>query len=79
MKFCLEFHDHFREERRGIMRNIILLFSGVALLVLITGCAQTKLYDYKPASADEKNVYDFFVECDKAVGEKKLEKYLACY
>ena len=56
-----------------------ILLSGLSVLLLITGCAQTKLYDYQPATAPEKEVFDFFVECDKAVGEKNLEKYMSCY
>ena len=46
----------------------------------MSGCAQTtKLYDYQPATAQEKEVFDFFVECDKAIGEQNLDKFLSCY
>ena len=61
------------------MKINVIILTGLSVLLLISGCAQTKLYDYKPATASEKEVFDFFVECDKAVGDKNLEKYMSCY
>ena len=61
------------------MKSNIPILTGLSLLLLIFGCAQTKLYDYQPTSASEKEVFEFFVDCDKAVGEKNLEKYMSCY
>jgi hypothetical protein len=69
-------------QRRLIMKNIIILLAVTFLLSFITGCAttgETKLYDYIPTSEEDKDVYDFFVECDKAIGDQDLEKFLACY
>ena len=61
------------------MKLNVSMLTGLSVLFLTFGCAQTKLYDYQPATAPEKEVVDFFVECDKAIGEKNLEKFLACY
>ena len=66
------------------MKKIVLTLTGISLLLFVSGCAKTeisdtRLYDYKPASLAEKEVYDFFVGCEKAIDDKNLNKYLACY
>lgn len=72
------------------MKNIAVIITGLTLLTPLFGCAtpekvetpkiiETNLYDYKPVSAAEKSVYDFFVNCEKFVGKQDLNKYLSCF
>ena len=66
------------------MKNFILILTGLSITFFILGCSKTEkkdtnLYAHRPATAAKKEVYDFFVECEKAINEKNLDKYLACY
>ena len=48
--------------------------------MFIFGCAtQTKLSDYQPKSAEEKEVVQFFIDCDEAYQNENFPKYLECF
>jgi hypothetical protein len=66
------------------MKNFILILTGLSIAFFLPGCSKTKkgdtnLYEHRPVTAAKKEVYDFFVECEKAISGKNLDKYLACY
>ena len=58
-----------------------LLFTILFSLVLffILGCAQTKLADYQPNTAEEKEVFNFMKECNDAYQNRNFTKWLACF
>lgn len=72
------------------MKRLAIILIGSAVIATLIGCSvpeklktpkkiDTSLYDYKPASAAEKDVYNFFVTCEKSVGQQDLNKFLSCF
>jgi hypothetical protein len=61
-------------------KNLLIITILLSVILLIFGCtAQTKLADYQPKSAEEKEVLNFMKECEAAYQDKNLTKYLAFF
>ena len=61
------------------MSRINLLGIIILMFVFSVGCATTNLETYQAKSAEEKEVLDFFVECDEAFQNKDMTKYSDCF
>ncbi|UCD32089.1 MAG: nuclear transport factor 2 family protein [Desulfobacterales bacterium] len=62
--------------KKSLLSAIILL----SLSLLIIGCAaQTKLADYQPKSAEEKQVLETMVRFQESQKERDLAEYMACF
>ena len=51
----------------------------VLAVITFTGCAMTKLADYQPKTPEEKDVYEFFMECNIAYHTENITKWMACF
>jgi hypothetical protein len=60
-------------------KSLLIITIFLSVLLLLFGCAQTKLADYQPNSAEEKEVIDFILECDEAYQNRDITKWLACH
>ena len=62
------------------MKSILFLTILLSVLLLIFGCAaQTNLSDYQPKSAEEKEVVDVLVKTEKAIQNRNLGEFMACF
>ena len=60
-------------------KKLLLNTVYISILLLIIGCAQTKLADYQPKSTDEEEVLNVILEEENALKNKDLAKLMHCY
>ena len=60
-------------------KRLLFITLFISVLLLVVGCAQTRMADYQPKSAEEKEVFDFMAELNEAFQARDLTKVMACY
>ena len=60
-------------------KRLLFITLFISVLLLVVGCAQTRMADYQPKSAEEKEVLDFMAELNEAFQARDLVKVMACY
>ena len=61
------------------MKSILFRTIFLSVLLLIFGCAQTKVIEYQAKSAEEKEVVDVLVTTEKAIRNRDLGEFMACF
>ena len=61
------------------MKSILFRTIFLSVLLLIFGCAQTKVIEYQAKSAEEKEVVDVLVKTEKAIQNRNLGEFMASF